>query len=929
MKISLLSFVCLLFFCVGSSRRVAAQDSRGGITGVVTDSLGAKPIAYATVSVFRVADTALITFRLSDEKGVFRIAGLPLSEKLRVVISYTGYRSFRREVQWTAGSSQVDFGRCPLVVSSRELKEVVLVAERPPVVVRQDTIEFNAASFKTLPDALVEDLLRKLPGVSVDKDGNILVNGRRVSTIYVDGRDFFGGDVRVASRNLPANAIEKVQVTPDAEALKTNPFMREADIPQVINLKLKPGVKKGAFGKLYAGGGVHDKAEGGGLLNIFRDTTQMSLVGYGNNVNKAGFAFADLRTAGGFGRSGWGNANGNGNGGLSIDNVPFGGSGSGLQNSYGGGGNYNTIFAKKVQFNVRYFYGEVSSDYDEWRNTRQTYNDTVLNNSRDTHLRSNLYGHSVGTRVQFNIAPKLNFDFWPSLTWTNEHANQEQQLEGLSSRKGTLNKGSNNQQNKNTGYNYASRMFLTGSFKKKGRSLVITQLTLIDQANTDQYNQVDNVFYSPASVSTTDQLRQRDNRNVDIINSVRYTDPLTKSLSISADVGANWSENRTRIGTFAADGGNAYTLVVPGLTDNLSRSGWRSTAGASFRWKPGKLSLVPAIRLNSMIVENRFLKGADVAQRYFYVLPALDISYGIFSAGYSTSFREPAASYLQPVADNTNPLFVQKGNPDLKPARYNSANLGLRRFDAQRSLTYNFSVNASVGNNVTIVSRTLDANGVQTTFPVNADGIWQYGNNFSLQKDKKFAKNSQVSLIASSSLSYTRSLVLLNDAASRFQTFSARPSAEIRLNLNDKFELNQAYTFTRNKSVYRETQFTDQTLTYHDSRSELIVRLPQSLVWETTLDYRYNSNATPGGLKSYYKWNAAVTYIFLKGRRGQLKLGVNDLLDQNVIASRVVRDNLIEDMQGSTLRRYGMMTFTYNIRSFGEKVGGRGQLLRF
>jgi hypothetical protein len=202
-------------------------------------------------------------------------------------------------------------------------------------------------------------------------------------------------------------------------------------------------------------------------------------------------------------------------------------------------------------------------------------------------------------------------------------------------------------------------------------------------------------------------------------------------------------------------------------------------------------------------------------------------------------------------------------------------------------------------------------------------------NNLGIQKDWKLESNKQISFIAANSSSLSSSFVMLNQVKSGYKTLNVRPTTEIRVNLNDKLELTQSYFFTHYHSSYKNPGFTSQVLNYHDTRSEVIVRPGHHLVLESQLDYHYNPNAVPGLLQSYYKWNAAVTYIFLKGNRGQLKLAVNDILDQNILATRTIRENLIEDLQGSTIRRYGLLTFTYNIRNFGEKVGGRNQLFKF
>lgn len=898
--------------------------------GTLIDSATNKPVSYATVSVFRAADTVLLSYRLSDDKGEFRIPGLPIATKLRLVVTFTGYAVFRKEFTLGAAQPQMAFGTIRMSPSLLRLDEVMILAERPPVIVRKDTIEFNAASFKTLPDALVEDLLRKLPGVNVDKDGNIVVNGRRVSTIYVDGKDFFGGDPKIASRNLPANTIDKVQVTNDPEALKLNPFLNAADIPQVINLKLKPGIKKGAFGKLYAGGGVRNRVEAGGLLNIFRDTTQVSLLAYGNNLNKAGFAFTDLRTAGGFGRSGWGTANGNGLGGLSIDGVPFGGYGSGVVTSGGGGANFNTMLSKQASFSLNYFYGATRSEYDELRNTLQTYSDTVLNTRRTMTQKSDVYGHMIGTKIKFQFNPRISFEFRPSLVLNGEDTDQLSFTNSVSSVNGLASESDNTQRTDNTGFIYRSVGILSADFKKKGHRLSAFSFITVDDSDNDQYNLADNRFYQPANVVRLDQLRTTVSGNSSNQVWATYTNPLSASVTLNASFTGVIFRNRNDVGTFTPDPGDEYTVQLPAFSQDFLRDGIRSNSSIAFRWTKKKLTLTPGLGYQMIHADNDFGGAPVLKQRFFYWTPQFDAAYGIFTAGYQRRFQEPATANLQPAPNNTNPLLIRLGNPGLRPMVSDYLSIGLRKYDTGRSVTYNAGMSAASNDDATIISRTVDENGVQTTYPVNADGTWMINANLSLQKDKKFGDNRQFSLILSNSTSWNRSLVLLNRVRSDYSVLNLRPSGEFRLNLNDKIEFNQAYTLIHYNSRYESPEFNSQSVTYHDSRSEAIFRPGAgNFVWETTMDYRYNSNAIPGLLKSYYRWNAGVTYIFLKGRRGQLKLAVNDILDQNIVASRVVRENLTEDMQGSTIRRYGLLTFTYNIRSFGEKVGGRNQLFRF
>lgn len=924
MKVSLLVLIFCTLFIFSK-----AQSQRATIQGVLVDAKTTQAIPYATVSIFSATDTTLISYRLSDEKGGFKVTAIPVGIKLRIIITYMGFTIYRKALEVQNGQQLLDLGKLSLITSAVDLKEVTINAERPPVVVRKDTIEFNAAAFKTLPDALVEDLLRKLPGVNVDKDGNIMVNGRKVTTIYVDGKEFFGGDVHIASKNLPANTIDKVQVTNDKEALKFNPLMAEADIPQVINLKLKPGIKKGMFGKVYAGAGVKNKGEVGALVNFFRDTTQVSILGYGNNLNKSSFSFTDIRSVGGFNRSGWGNANGNGNGGLSIDKVSFGGYGNGIMTSSGGGGNFNTIINKKVDFSLNYFYGAVVSDYDELRNTQQLYSDTVLTSLQNTNQHNNQYAHLIGTKIGFDIAPKLHIDFKPQLIFVKENNDQFFNLNTSSSIKGALSTSNNKQDEGNNSTTFMSWLKVVPTFTKKGRSMFFVDALTVDNSKNNLYNLIQNSFFQPPMQSTVNQLRKNDVVNTRNFIMLVYSDLLAPSLNFSSNVTSNYFKNKNDLGTFFPDLFDQYIIGVPALTQDYERTGHRTDATAGIKWKLNKWSFGPGITFAVFDAKSVFSTGSPVDQHYRLLLPSFDLGYDILNLTYKRNFNEPALANIQPIINNTNSLFIRNGNPNLKPAISNSLSLGVRKYDTKNLLTYNFNISGTVIDDATILSRTINGAAVQSTIPINASGTWTLNNSLGFQKDWKMENNRQVSFIASNSSSLNSSFVMLNGVKSGFRTLNIRPSGEVRVNLNDKFELNQSYTFTHYHSNYESTEFNSQTLNYHDARSEVIYRLGQHWVWETQLDYRYNPNAVPGLLQSYYKWNAAMTYVFLKGNRGQLKLAVNDILDQNVLASRMIRENLIEDMQGSTIRRYGLLTFTYNIRSFGEKVGGRNQLFKF
>lgn len=384
MKIILLLFMWVVI-CTTSF-------SQATLKGKLTDSAAKTPLGLATVTVFKAFDTAIITYRLSNPEGDFKIPGLPFDVKCRVVVSYSGYMGYRKEFTVRSDQPVLDLGTVYMSPASVAMQEVVIYAERPPVVIKKDTVEFNASAFKTLPNALVEDLLKKLPGVQVDKDGNIMVNGKPVNRILVDGKTFFGDDPKMASRNLPSQVIDKVQVTDDKEEMLRNGDDNANNVGKVINLTLKKGIKKSMFGKAYAGGGGGPQGgryEMGAIANIFRDTLQVSVMGYSNNLNRPGFSVTDMRQTMGISRSietMGGNSNNNNNtsnfgSSFSINDINFGGESrnGGVTKSDGAGININHSPSNKQSIYGQYFYGRVHTDVQNENRTDIYKEDTLIN----------------------------------------------------------------------------------------------------------------------------------------------------------------------------------------------------------------------------------------------------------------------------------------------------------------------------------------------------------------------------------------------------------------------------------------------------------------------------------------------------------------------------------------------------------------------
>ena len=902
---------------------------KGSVSGTLVDSANIKTtLNYATISVFKEMDTVLTTYKLSDDKGVFKISNLEFGVKYRLVVNAWMYEVLRTEITLTAAEPNLNLGNLVLSTKTNTLNEVVIMSERPPVIVRKDTIEFNAESFKTLPTAVVEDLLKKLPGVSVAADGSIQVNGKPVSRILVDGKEFFGGDQQMATKNLPSNIIDKVSISNDSEATRRDPDLVAGNTPQVINLKLKKAIKQGAFGKLYAGLGLDKRFETGGIMNFFRDTTQVSILGYGNNINKPGFSIGDVSRIGGFSRAGINSVNMNGDF-YSLNGIGFGGSSTGIQKSAGSGANFNTITKKGIKINGKYFFGYVDNLTEQFTSNDQNLGNDKLYTLANNDKRNSGTNHNFGAKLDWKIDSLTNFTFEPTVTLNLLKNLDYEVTDSKNGNNQLVNTGVNSSNYRADNADYSLLMSLWKDGKKAGRSFN-TSISVTQKDNlSDNFNNSITNFYDPASTNTLDQLRDNNIRNFGVFLTANYTEPISKNLSLRFILNGNYIDNENALYTFYKNPINeAYDIAIPTLSQTVKQSGYKANGRINLRWKATKdLIIQPGLVLNTIDLENSFSSSPSFKQNFQFIAGSLNINYKSYSFTYTPSFREPSVSYIQPIANNTNPLLVQLGNPNLLPARSHQINLNAYTYDTKRSMSYNINANGSLQNDAVIMERTI-VDGIQTNRPINGDGILQFHTNGSINKDFKTAKR-QFTLGGGYYLNYNRNIVSVNGNRSYAHIYQGAPRVNGRINLNDKFELGQSYSLGFNQSNYDSSFFRDISFFTHNSETELIVRLPKKMVWETNFRYMYSTQEIGGVSNNQKLWNAALTLLFMKNDRAQLKFTVNDILNQNFRRYIYITENAVRDFQTNNLGRHALVTLTYNIQNFGQKVGGRDTMFRF
>lgn len=911
--------------------------AQGSIKGKLTDTTGKNVLSFATVTVFKANDTTLVTYRLSNPEGEFKVPGLPLNVPLRAVISYSGYDAFRKDFTLN-NETPIDFGAIKMLPSSKSLEEVLVVAERPPVMVKKDTIEFNASSFKTLPTALVEDLLKKMPGIEIDADGNITANGKKVNRILVDGKAFFGDDPKMATRNLPANVIDKVQVTQDKDEANRNIDGDLTNIGQVINLTLKKGVKKGWFGKLYGGGGTEDRYEVGGIANIYRDTLQLSVLAFSNNVNKSGFSFKEVQDLGGFGRSGFNSVmvmSRNGQTGFAVNGISFGGLDAGVSRSTGAGFNLNHAPNKRNSLFLQYFFGNTNNLIQQLNNTQQFINDTTINTRTNTNNNREVYTHNVsaGANLKPDTLTDINFRLAYSYATTAE--NIAATVNATSNKNGLLSTGNGNQNNNVFTNTYSHNLFLTRRFHaKKGRVLNFSNYVNYNGSLRRYITESVNNYYVPVySEEIFDQLRRQNIPTLSVNTNLSFAEPLSKKLTFRFNNSHAYLQDQQDINIYYKNPADyKYELLDYQQSSGFTRKQNRYTSYLGLTYKLKKVTFSAGMSGLWQNIHNEYQKiSTPINFNLFNVLPSASFQYKQLSASYSMNVNAPSINYLIPVPDSTNPFYIHYGNPYLRPSTQHNIYISNFNFFQGTGASYNFYANANIINNDVVLSRTVAANGVQSDIPVNANGSINFYMGAGFGKEYKNKQNFIFSFRFSPNINYNRRKLIVNGNQSIAQTFGWGPGFNLGLNWNDKVEFRPTYSPSFNQTTYSDPAFTNIKAITHYMEGELVVRLPKKLVWESNIAYRYTNQVAPGLPKTMVLWNAAVTLLMFKGDVGLLKLSVYDILNRNNGYYRTTSQNQIIDQQTNVLKRFGELSFTYNIRNMGapKKIGGRDRLFMF
>lgn len=900
-----------IFFTV-LSFHVAAQN-RAVIRGKVLDSLNRQPMEFATVALLLKKDSSLLSYTLTDKNGEFTLRNIKTENPLRLLISYAGYKAYRRSINFSKGLT-VDLRS--ILLQSRDLEEVVITAERVPIMVKKDTIEFSPEAFKTRPNAAVEELLKKLPGVQVDNDGSITVQGRPVSKVLIDGKQFFGDDPKVATRNLDAELISKVQVYDDREN-DPDHLIEASKVNKIINLRLKKAIKRSIFGKVYAGGGSEKRYESGGLINMFRDTLQISLIGVANNLDKTGFSSQDLYSMGGFDRSG-GNA-------IYDGTISLGGDGyNGVQKVGSGGFNLNTDYGKKLKMNLLYFFSHSQTDYKSVIASSQVVGDTTLFSVGSSVNQQISNKHSLGGLINWNPDTLTQLRYEPKFNYTKN--NSGYLSDGTTANNFvpqlSKNRGEANADGSQTEFQHS--FLFNRRLRKKKASFNVSHNIRINPGSDKTFSKSELLSYvSTLPSDTLNRLSDNSSKNVSANLDLSFRYPFGKKLTADITAAGNYIKSGQARFIFDRDPENGlYTIILADQSSDMNRDTWEEKIKPGITYDFTKnFSIVAGLGMVWQRNMNRFNRSdvKDFRQRYFYLLPSGRISFHSFSLSYDAYVNQPSINNLQPVTIVYSPLYSFSGNPDLKPTRNHNISLNYYKYNWQKQVNFYFYGNATIEENSILQRKTQNGSGAQTTMPVNRNGQHRIYGGGSFSKNFKKQGNLQTGIRSNFNLSYNHQFFIVNQDEGFQNDYSFNISAGGNVNWKDKVEINPEYSISPRFTRYKDVDYKNLTYVYHNLNTTFTFRWPKHIYWQGNYAYSYNPLVSQGFQKDKHLLNAAVALQLFKKETGELKLSCYDILDQNISNYRYVSENSVYDVQSEILRRYFLLTFLFKFNKIQNK----------
>jgi hypothetical protein len=895
------------------------------LAGTVYDSTGTKPVLNAVAMAVRVKDSLLLGFARTDYQGKFQLNGFEV-DTFSLIISHPNYDDKTYYIFGHADNFDITIPSIVMPSKAQEIEEVIIYAYKDPIYYKGDTLVYVADSFATHEGAVVEDLLKKLPGIKVDKDGKITSQGQEIGKVLVDGDEFFGSDPTIATKNLGADGIAEVQVY---EKENEDGIGGDDEKIQVLDLRLKEDAKKGYFGRISGASdfaltpigdkneiGTNPFYEGELLLNKFKGAQKISVFALGSNTPRSSFGWGDMNKFGLENESGGGNR---WNPGASTNT-------SGIPQTLKAGVYYSDKFGKKKQNKIGFNYSYYNDRLDAVSESESQYFLTDSTYFTDDYTRD--YTANESHRINVNFESQLDsltsIQIKPSFTIDKGITENEDVSTFFNDIRDTTIATSVSNNNDSKGYTAGGYARLNRKFMKKRRELEVRYDLSLNNNQTDGLLDSRTTYYSLALANdSTLQKKNNDNSTMNHYGTITYVEPLAKKLKLEFEYlyqyGFSAQDKRTR-----DFDGTDYTIENSIFTNLFNTTRQQHRLGTQLIYETSKHTISGGLRVRNINIDNlNKVTDSLINQNISNVLPRFRYMYKPsmskrFNVDYETTSSQPSISDLQPIPDNSNPNRLKVGNPDLLPNYQHAISLGFNTWNAlsgryiyaggRFSLTQNaFATETNYDDFGRTISKTVNVNGNAMAFIYSGAGLPFFG--------RKFEINPALNA------SYFRTVSIISGSENITDNYAVTPELNFEFNLlGDSLEIDFENSFSFNNAV---SSLNNTSNPYSIGRYAVGFKwtLPRGFTISSLGTFTKNNQPGDGFYDTqYFVLNAELSKKFLKTQNLQVALVGNDILNQNINARREINGNIVTDYRTTIISRYFLMkvTLRFNNRKAKE-----------
>lgn len=916
------------FFMLGA---LVVSAQKASVKGTVTDTLNKQNLSYSTISLLQSKDSVLIKFTRTDKGGNFELKNLPAG-KFILMVYYPAYADYMYPLTLNETTAE-NAGIIKMTLKSKLLEEVLVRQKIAAVRLKGDTIEYKADSFKVREGASVEEMLRKMPGLQVDKDGNVTAQGEKIEKVLVDGEEFFGDDPTMATKNIQADAVDKVQVFDKKSDQAAFSGIDDGKKSKTLNLTLKEDKKKGYFGKLDLGSDLKNRWNNNLMANSFKSKRKLSVYGIMSTTGKTGLNWQESSK---YGENN--NIEYNEDGGFyfssgSSDEFDDYGSygGQGLPTSWSGGAQYSRKFnADKQNFNGSYRYNKLNTIGGSSTVSQSILPGNVFFN-RETRK-----AESTRQRNAFNGTYEWQIDSSTSIKIkANGYVGSQKSITSYMSE--SIDNFGNNVKSQRTttadgdNNSFNSNVLIRHRFKKVGRTISLAFDEQSRSTNTTGFLNSLNQFYDKTSlknIDTVDQKKVNEIINAGYYTRLAYTEPIVKNVFLELSYGMRISNSESKKLSYDRNLTGKYENLNDSFSNNYKYHVLTNSGGMAWRYNGKKITTsVGGDIAQADFRQTDVLHETNVTYNYTNLFPKANFMYKFnansrFNINYNGNTRQPTIEQIQPIRDNTNTLNIAIGNPDLKQEfrhqffmNFNSYKVlkqrGFYTYGSFSTTTNSISTNeTTVINGPKAGTRTFQYINLNGNYNGNAGG----GYNFKIQKiDLSFNMGFYGSIYRNNNIVSTINNNVLTSLQNRTDNNSYGFNFGIYKYKEKKYDLNYYSRISYNSSNSSVNPSLKTNYYTHSHNLYANVTLPYKFEVNTSVEanFRQKTNLFTGN-NNVIIWNAYIGRKMFKNDKGLISIRANDILDKNIGYNRIINSNILREESYQTLRRYFQLAFTWN-----------------